>query len=367
MSVDLVSVLGRLAGAALRSGIGLRLCRERCAPHWEAHPASWAFSHRSYIDFGRGGARPCTTGYRRCTCSAHQPVVRFLMGPLHAALGDYLHPAQSATTHCISTCSCVYGRGREAVQPDGPSKAHPAPERCCRLGLMSYVADAYLDGRSDDYPAAGGLILLRSAARDHRIRRLRGGEDARKVCAGSTTHQGAGGTQLARSTSAQRSRCASTRRTARRADPGSGRETVCVAEEVVRRWPGGFATPVTATGLVSALLLTTRGTVGLTSCTNNAGGLTGLSGTQTIAGFDKYCDRKPPKASAERRTLFNGHPVSSGRQWPPVWYIAPDEHRGVLPNWHAFLRPDRQLAHAKHVKVTGVPRSGPRRCGCGIC
>ena len=44
-----------------------------------------------------------------------------------------------------------------------------------KLGLMSYVADAYLDGRSDDILLQAGLDQLRPVARDRRVRRLRPG------------------------------------------------------------------------------------------------------------------------------------------------------------------------------------------------
>jgi glycerol-3-phosphate O-acyltransferase len=118
------------------------------------------------------------------------------------------------------------------------------------------------------------------------------------------------------------------------------------------------STPVTATGLVSALLLTTRGMA-----------LTLDQLHHTLQDSLDYLDRKqtPVSTSALRLrsregvraavdALSNGHPVTrvdSGRQ--PVWYIAPaDEHAAAFYRnsvIHAFLETsivELALAHARH-------------------
>lgn len=120
------------------------------------------------------------------------------------------------------------------------------------------------------------------------------------------------------------------------------------------------ATPVTATGLVSALLLTTRGTA-----------LTLDQLHHTLQDSLDYLERKqsPVSTSALRLrsregvraaadALSNGHPVTrvdSGRE--PVWYIAPDdEHAAAFYRnsvIHAFLETSivrLALAHAKHAE-----------------
>lgn len=120
------------------------------------------------------------------------------------------------------------------------------------------------------------------------------------------------------------------------------------------------ATPVTATGLVSALLLTTRGTA-----------LTLDQLHHTLQDSLDYLERKqsPVSTSALRLrsregvraaadALSNGHPVTrvdSGRE--PVWYIAPDdEHAAAFYRnsvIHAFLETsivELALAHAKHAE-----------------
>jgi glycerol-3-phosphate O-acyltransferase len=124
------------------------------------------------------------------------------------------------------------------------------------------------------------------------------------------------------------------------------------------------ATPITATGLVSALLLTTRGLA-----------LTLDQLHHTLQDSLDYLDRKqtPVSTSALRlRTregvraavdaLSNGHPVTrvdSGRE--PVWYIAPEhEHAAAFYRnsvIHAFLETsivELALAHARHSEVDRV-------------
>ena len=138
------------------------------------------------------------------------------------------------------------------------------------------------------------------------------------------------------------------------------------------------ATPVNATGLVSALLLTTRG-VALT--------LDQLH--HTLQDSLDYLERKqtPMTNSALRlRTadgvraaldaLSNGHPVTrvdGGRE--PVWRIAPEqEHEAAFYRntiIDAFLETvDRRAGAGLRRRAPteiGWRRSGRRRCGCGTC
>lgn len=109
------------------------------------------------------------------------------------------------------------------------------------------------------------------------------------------------------------------RRTARRADPGSGRETACVAEDVVR---GGLEDFAGDAGDRDGFGVRTaahhpRHRVDARPAAPHVAGLTGLSGTQTIAGFDK----RIATALARRRPCGGGRvvqrpPGHSGRQWP---------------------------------------------------
>lgn len=133
-----------------------------------------------------------------------------------------------------------------------------------KLGLLSYVADAYLDGRSE-HSAATGFDQLRSAARDRGVRRLRPrwGEDARRRGLAVQLHPGAGRTQLRQDlrpiprgrVDAPIPGCAA-RPLAQ--DPDAKRLALQKMSFEVA-WRILQATPVTATGLVCALLLTTRG------------------------------------------------------------------------------------------------------------
>ncbi|HEV7360903.1 MAG TPA: glycerol-3-phosphate acyltransferase, partial [Mycobacterium sp.] len=120
------------------------------------------------------------------------------------------------------------------------------------------------------------------------------------------------------------------------------------------------STPVNATGLVCALLLTTRGAA-----------LTLDQLHHTLQDSLDYLDRKhiPVSTSALRLrtrdgvraavdTLSNGHPITrvdSGRE--PVWLIAPDkEHAAAFYRnsvIHAFLETsivELALAHARHAE-----------------
>jgi glycerol-3-phosphate O-acyltransferase len=126
------------------------------------------------------------------------------------------------------------------------------------------------------------------------------------------------------------------------------------------------ATPITSTGLVSALLLTTRGQA-----------LTLDQLHHTLQDSLDYLERKqtPMSTSALRLrsrdgvraavdALSNGHPVTrvdSGRE--PVWYIAPDdEHAAAFYRnsvIHAFLETsivELALSHARHLEDSAGDR-----------
>lgn len=233
-----------------------------------------------------------------------------------------------------------------------------------KLGLLAYVADAYLDGRSEDIllqPVSISFDQLHETA-----------EYAAYARGGEKTPEGIG--WLYNFIRAQGER-------------NYGKIYVRFPEAVSMRqylgpqqgplshdqdakklalqkisfevaWRILQATPVTATGLVCALLLTTRGTA-----------LTLDQLHHTLQDSLGYLERKhtPMSTSALRlRTragvraavdaLSNGHPITrvdSGRE--PVWHIAPeDEHTAAFYRnsvIHAFLETsivELALAHARH-------------------
>jgi glycerol-3-phosphate O-acyltransferase len=372
VSVDLVSVLGRMLSrgfdpeidydeyqiAAMRAGL-------------EAHPAVLLFSHRSYID---GAVVPVAMSENRLP-----PVHVFaginlsfgLMGPLlrrsgtifiRRNIGDsplYKYVLREYVGYIVEK------RFNLSWSIEG-TRSRTGKMLPPKLGLMSYVADAYLDGRSEDIllqPVSISFDQLHETA-----------EYAEYARGGDKTPEGIG--WLYNFIKAQGERnygkiyvrfpeAVSMRQyLGPPSEPGSrdqGAKRLALQKmsfEVA--WRILRATPVTATGLVCALLLTTRGSA-----------LTLGQLHHTLQDSLDYLERKqtPMSTSALRlRTsdgvraavdaLSNGHPITrvdSGRE--PVWFIAPDkEHAAAFYRnsvIHAFLETsivDLALAHAKHAE-----------------
>ncbi|BCI86837.1 hypothetical protein NIIDMKKI_20430 [Mycobacterium kansasii] len=118
------------------------------------------------------------------------------------------------------------------------------------------------------------------------------------------------------------------------------------------------STPVTATGLVSALLLTTRGTALTLDQLHHTlqDSLDYLERKQTPMSTSTLRLRSREGVRAAVDALSNGHPVTrvdSGRE--AVWYIAPDDELAAAfyrnSVIHAFLETsivELALAHARH-------------------
>jgi len=235
-----------------------------------------------------------------------------------------------------------------------------------KLGLMSYVADAYLDGRSDDIllqPVSISFDQLHEVAEYAAY--ARGGEKTPEGFSWLYNYIKAQGERSYGKIYVRFPEAVSMRQYL--GEPGGS-----IAEDVAAKrlamqkmaieasWRILRVTPVNATGLVSALLLTTRG-VALT-----LGQL-----HHTLQDSLDYLDRKqtPMTTSALRlRTadgvrsavdaLSNAHPITRvdcGRE--PVWRIAPeDELAGAFYRntvIHAFLETcivELALAHAAHAE-----------------
>jgi glycerol-3-phosphate O-acyltransferase len=233
-----------------------------------------------------------------------------------------------------------------------------------KLGLMSYVADAYLDGRSDDIllqPVSISFDQLHEIAEYAEY--ARGGEKTPEGLSWLYNFIKAQGERNYGKIYVRFPEAVSMR-------PYLGAPHGELAEDKVAKrlalqkmafevaWRTLRATPVNATGLVSALLLATRGAA-----------LTLTQLHHTLQDSLDYMERKqtPMTTSAVRlRTpegvrsavdaLSNGHPVTrvdGGRE--PVWRIAPqDEHAASFYRnsvIHAFLETsivELALAHAAH-------------------
>ncbi|MBW0014151.1 glycerol-3-phosphate 1-O-acyltransferase, partial [Mycobacterium sp.] len=378
VSVDLVGVLGRALSrgfdpeidydeyqvAAMRAGL-------------EAHPAVLLFSHRSYID---GAVVPVAMQENRLP-----PVHMFaginlsfgVMGPLlrrsgaifiRRNIGDnplYKYVLREYVGYIVEK------RFNLSWSIEG-TRSRTGKMLPPKLGLLSYVADAYLDGRSEDILlqpvsisfdqlhetaeyaayARGGEKTPEGAAWLYNFIKAQGERNYGKIyvrfpeAVSMRQYLGAPGGPLAHDESAKRL--------------ALQKMSFEVAWRILR------ATPVTATGLVCALLLATRG-VALT--------LDQLH--HTLQDSLDYLERKqtPMSTSALRlRTrdgvraavdaLSNGHPITrvdSGRE--PVWYIAPeDEHAAAFYRnslIHAFLETaivELALTHARRIEDPQIDR-----------
>ncbi len=372
VSVDLVSVLGRLISrgfdpeidydeyqvAAMRAGL-------------EAHPAVLLFSHRSYID---GAVVPVAMQENRLppvhvfaginlSFGAMGPLLRrsgviFIRrnignDPLYKyVLREYVGYIVEKRFNLSWSIEGTRSRTGKMLPP--------------KLGLMAYVADAYLDGRSEDIllqPVSISFDQLHETA-----------EYAAYARGGEKTPEGVG--WLYNFIRAQGERnygkiyvrfpeAVSMRQYLgpQHGPLGADRDAKRLALQKISfevAWRILRATPVTATGLVCALLLTTRGAA-----------LTLDQLHHTLQDSLDYLERKqtPMSTSALRLrsregvraavdALSNGHPITrvdGGRE--PVWHIAPDdEHAAAFYRnsvIHAFLETsivELALAHARHVE-----------------
>jgi glycerol-3-phosphate O-acyltransferase len=370
VSVDLVGVLGRALSrgfdpeidydeyqvAAMRAGL-------------EAHPAVLLFSHRSYID---GAVVPVAMQENRLppvhvfaginlSFGAMGPLLRrsgviFIrrnigQDPLYKyVLREYVGYIVEKRFNLSWSIEGTRSRTGKMLPP--------------KLGLMSYVADAYLDGRSEDIllqPVSISFDQLHETA-----------EYAAYARGGEKTPEGVG--WLYNFIRAQGERnygkiyVRFPEAVSMRQYLGPSHGPLSHDQDAKRlalqkmsfevAWRILQATPVTATGLVCALLLTTRGAA-----------LTLDQLHHTLQDSLDYLERKqtPMSTSALRlRTregvraaldaLSNGHPITrvdGGRE--PVWRIAPEEqhtaafYRNSLI--HAFLETsivELALAHARH-------------------
>ncbi|ORA82737.1 glycerol-3-phosphate 1-O-acyltransferase [Mycobacterium malmoense] len=372
VSVDLVGVLGRALSrgfdpeidydeyqvAAMRAGL-------------ETHPAVLLFSHRSYID---GAVVPVAMQENRLP-----PVHVFaginlsfgLMGPLlrrsgvifiRRNIGDdplYKYVLREYVGYIVEK------RFNLSWSIEG-TRSRTGKMLPPKLGLLSYVADAYLDGRSEDIllqPVSISFDQLHETA-----------EYAAYARGGEKTPEGIG--WLYNFIRAQGERnygkiyVRFPEAVSMRQYLGPPQGPLAQDQDAKRlalqkmsfevAWRILQSTPVTATGLVCALLLTTRGAA-----------LTLDQLHHTLQDSLDYLERKhtPMSTSALRLrsrdgvraavdALSNGHPITrvdGGRE--PVWLIEPDKQHAAAfyrnSVIHAFLETsivELALAHARHAE-----------------
>ncbi|BBZ43155.1 glycerol-3-phosphate 1-O-acyltransferase [Mycobacterium parmense] len=369
VSVDLVGVLGRALSRGFDPEIdydGYQVAAMRAA--LEAHPAVLLFSHRSYID---GAVVPVAMQENRLP-----PVHVFaginlsfgVMGPLLRRAGVIFIRRNIGNDQLYKFVLREYvgyiveKRFNLSWSIEG-TRSRTGKMLPPKLGLLAYVADAYLDGRSEDIllqPVSISFDQLHETA-----------EYAAYARGGEKTPEGVG--WLYNFIRAQGERnygkiyvrfpeAVSMRQYLGPAhgelahDPDAKRLALQKMSFEVA-WRILRATPVTATGLVCALLLTTRGAA-----------LTLQQLHHTLQDSLDYLERKhtPMSTSALRLrsrdgvraavdTLSGGHPITrvdGGRE--PVWLIAPDQQHAAAfyrnSVIHAFLETsivELALAHAR--------------------
>jgi glycerol-3-phosphate O-acyltransferase len=371
-SVDLVGVLGRALSRGFDPEIDydayqVAAMREAL----EAHPAVVLFSHRSYID---GAVVPVAMQENRLP-----PVHVFaginlsfgVMGPLmrrsgvifiRRNIGDdpvYKYVLREFVGYIVEK------RFNLSWSIEG-TRSRTGKMLPPKLGLMSYVADAYLDGRTEDIllqPVSISFDQLHETA-----------EYAEYARGGEKTPEGVG--WLYNFIKAQGERnygkiyVRFPEAVSMREYLGPPRGAVAqdkAAERLALQkmtfevaWRILRATPVTATGLVCALLLTTRGLALTLDQLHHTlqDSLDYLERKQTPVSNSALRLRSREGVRAAVDALSNGHPITrvdSGRE--PVWYIAPDdEHAAAFYRnsvIHAFLETsivELALAHAHHTE-----------------
>lgn len=219
-----------------------------------------------------------------------------------------------------------------------------------KLGLLAYVADAYLDGRSDDIllqPVSISFDQLHETAEYAAY--ARGGEKTPEGLSWLYNFIKAQGERNYGKIYVRFPQAVSMREYL--GEPHGPMTTDNAAKRLALQkmafevaWRILRATPVNATGLVSALLLATRGRALTLDQLHHTlqDSLDYLERKQTPMTNSALRLRTPDGVQAAVDALSNGHPITrvdSGRE--PVWYIArEDEHEASFYRntlIHAFL------------------------------
>jgi glycerol-3-phosphate O-acyltransferase len=357
LSVDLIPTLSRML---FSRGFDPRIDYDReqvekMRGGLESHPAVLLFSHRSYLD---GAVVPVAMQENRLP-RAHVfggiNLAFGFMGPLmrrsgvifiRRNIGDdplYKYVLKEYVGYIVEK------RFNLSWSIEG-TRSRTGKMLPPKLGLLSYVADAYLDGRSDDIllqPVSISFDQLHETAEYAAY--ARGGEKTPEgvrwlynfIRAQGERNYGKIYVRFPEAVSmrqylgAPHGPMASDEAAKRRA---LQRMAIEVAWRILR------ATPVNATGLVSALLLATRGVALTLDQLHHTlqDSLDYLERKQTPMTNSALRLRTPEGVRAAVDALSNGHPVTridSGRE--PVWRITPeDEHEAAFYRnsiIHAFL------------------------------
>ena len=371
-SVDLIPWLGRaIFNRGFDPNIDYdRVEVERMRRALEIHPAVLLFSHRSYLD---GAIVPVAMQENRLP-----PVHTFaginlsfgLMGPLmrHSGvifirrkLDDplYKYVLRQFVGYIVEK------RFNLSWSIEG-TRSRTGKMLPPKLGLLAYVADAYLDGRSEDIllqPVSISFDQLHETAEYAAY--ARGGEKTPEGLTWLYNFIKAQGERNYGKIYVRFPEAVSMRE--HLGEPHGPMTTDNAAKRLALQkmafevaWRILRATPVNATALVSALLLTTRGVALTLDQLHHTlqDSLDYLERKQTPMTNSALRLRTPDGVRAAVDALSNGHPITrvdGGRE--PVWFIAPEDelqaafYRNTLID--AFLETsivELALAHAARVE-----------------
>ena len=372
-SVDLIPALGRaIFSRGFDPSIDYdRLEVEAMREALESHPAVLLFSHRSYLD---GVIVPVAMQENRLP-----PVHTFAginlsfgaMGPLMRRSGVifirrklddplYKYVLREFVGYIVEK------RFNLSWSIEG-TRSRTGKMLPPKLGLLAYVADAYLDGRSDDIllqPVSISFDQLHETAEYAAY--ARGGEKTPEGLSWMYNFIKAQGERNYGKIYVRFPEAVSMREYL--GEPHGPMEGDKDAKRLALQkmafevaWRILHATPVNATALVSALLLSTRGVALTLNQLHHTlqDSLDYLERKQTPVTNSALRLRTPDGVRAAVEALSNGHPVTridGGRE--PVWYIAPDDeyeaafYRNSLID--AFLETslvELSLAHAARAET----------------
>jgi glycerol-3-phosphate O-acyltransferase len=371
-SVDLIPRLGRaIFSRGFDPNIDYdRVEVERMRRALEIHPAVLLFSHRSYLD---GAIVPVAMQENRLP-----PVHTFaginlsfgFMGPLMRHSGVifirrkvddplYKYVLRQFISYIVEK------RFNLSWSIEG-TRSRTGKMLPPKLGLLAYVADAYLDGRSNDIllqPVSISFDQLHETAEYAAY--ARGGEKTPEGLAWLYNFIKAQGERNYGKIYVRFPEAVSMREYL--GEPHGPMTTDDAAKRLALQkmafevaWRILRVTPVNATALVSALLLTTRGVALTLDQLHHTlqDSLDYLERKQTPMTNSALRLRTPDGVHAAVDALSNGHPITrvdSGRE--PVWYIASeDEHQAAFYRntlIDAFLETsivELALAHAARVE-----------------
>lgn len=369
VSIDVVGVLTKLMSRGFDPDIDYdeyQVAALRTA--LDAHPAVLLFSHRSYID---GAVIPVAMQENRLP-----PVHVFAginlsfgaMGPLlrragvifiRRNIGDnplYKYVLRQYVGYVVEK------RFNLSWSIEG-TRSRTGKMLPPKLGLMSYVADAYLDGRSEDVLLQGVSISFDQLHEaDEYAAYARGAEKKAEGFGWLYNFIKAQGERNYGKIYVRFPEAVSMREYLGPpdgpigADPDAKRLAMQKMAFAVA-WRIQRATPINATALVSALLLATRGQALALGQLHHTlqDSLDYLERKQTPMTNSALRLRTPDGVRVAVDTLSGGHPITRvDGGWEPVWRIAPeDEHAAAFYRnsvIHAFLETsivELALAHAR--------------------